>query len=415
MTQGPIAFRNAQIIDGTGRDSYQGSIVVAAGRITAVGPGEPDTDGDTTTVDATGLAVLPGMIDAHVHLALNGGPESSSGVESDDAFAVLRFAADMERTLRAGFTAVRDLGGRNYIEMSLREAIQRGITPGPRLRLCGKIVSMTTPGTDFYPGMYREADGPDEVRKAAREQLKHGADVIKLMATGAGFAPGEDPKATQYSEEEMRAAVEEAHHQGRTAAAHAEGIDGIRNAVNAGIDTIEHGDYLIEDEQVARKMAERGVALVPTMNLYDAILTSSEQGSVPDFILHNVRVLADANRRSFQMALELGVPIALGTDGGTAFNRHGENARELQLMVDAGMTPARAIHAATGAAAKAIGLYAETGTLEAGKAADLVIVTQDPTADIDVLTRPGEFALVMKGGSVVSASEAVLGPLTCSR
>ena len=409
MNKAPIAFRNAQLIDGTGRDSYRGSIVVAGGRITAVGPGEPDTDGDTTTVDATGLAVLPGMIDAHVHLALNGGAESSSGVESDDAFAVLRFAADMERTLRAGFTVVRDLGGRNYIEMSLREAIERGITPGPRLRLCGKIVSMTTPGTDFYPGMYREADGPDEVRKAAREQLKHGADVIKLMATGAGFAPGEDPKATQYSEEEMRAAVEEAHHQNRTAAAHAEGIDGIRNAVNAGIDTIEHGDYLIEDEQVARKMAERGVALVPTMNLYDAILTSSEQSSVPDFILHNVRVLADANRRSFQMALELGVPIALGTDGGTAFNRHGENARELQLMVAAGMTPAQAIHAATGAAAKAVGLHAETGTLEVGKAADLVIVTRDPTTDIDVLTRPDEFALVMKRGSVVSASEAVLG------
>ena len=411
MSSGRIAFRNAQIVDGTGGASYEGTVVVEHGRIAAVGPGDLAADGNARVVDASAWCILPGLIDAHVHLALNGGPESSSAVESEDSFAVLRFAADMERTLRAGFTAVRDLGGRNYIEMSLRDAIERGIATGPRLRLCGKIVSMTTPGTEFYPGMYREADGADEVRKAAREQLKHGADVVKLMATGAGFAPGEDPKATQYSEAELRAAIEEAHKQGRTAAAHAEGIDGIRNAVNAGIDTIEHGDYLCEDESVAHAMAERGTTLVPTMNLYDAILQSPEQGTVPEFIIANVRALRDANRQSFQLALELGVPIALGTDGGTAFNRHGDNARELQLMVAAGMTPAQAIHAATGAAASALDVFGETGTLEPGKSADLLVVDQDPTADIDILTKPDRFALVMKGGAAIAGSDALLEEL----
>jgi imidazolonepropionase-like amidohydrolase len=255
------------------------------------------------------------------------------------------------------------------------------------MRLAGKIVSQTTAGARMWRGMYREADGPWDVVKAVREQVAAGADVIKLMATGAVLAPAhERPGAAQLSEAELRAAVETAHGLGVHVAAHAHGIDGIRAAVDSGVDTIEHGTHLHEDRAVARRMAERGVHLVPTLKAL-AYIASPPGPGIPDEIVAKATERRRDRDATFRAALEEGVPIAMGTDAATPFNRHGENAEELSLMVQLGMTAAQAITASTRAAATAIDVE-DVGSIEAGKYADLAIWDGDVLADIGVLRSP---------------------------
>ena len=398
-----VLLQNVNVIDGTGTDLQSGlDILVSEGRISAMGPeGSLSIHSPETQVYALdGMTVLPGLIDCHVHLFADAGPEGRLDASELPGFALLRAAYHARRTLEAGITTVRDCGGQSHMEFALRQAISAGYCRGPRLLLAGRLLSMTSAGAEAFGGMYREADGPDEVRKAAREQLKAGADVIKVMATGAVMTPGERPGASQFTFEELCAAVEEAHKAGRKVAAHAHGSEGILTAVLAGTDTIEHGSLLCDSPEAIQRMAERGVFLVPTLAT-SAMTTHCDL--IPDFMAENDRIIGDAAQRSVRAALAAGVPIAMGTDAGVPFVMHGDNAIELVLMVEAGLTPMQSIVASTSNAARALGLQDEIGTVEVGKCADLLVVDGNPLDDIAVVTRKERIQMVMHKGQIVTA------------
>jgi imidazolonepropionase-like amidohydrolase len=358
-------------------------VLVEGGRIEAIGDAAVVTEG-AERVDFPDATITPGLIDCHVHLADEGLPDGTARDAEPTSLRVLRMAEHARRTLAAGFTSVRDVGGRDHIEFGVRAAARAGLIRAPRMILAGKIVSQTTAGARMWRGMYREADGVWDVVTAVREQVAAGADVIKLMATGAVLAPGhERPGAAQLSAEELRAAVETAHGLGVHVAAHAHGIDGIRAAVEAGADTIEHGTHLHEDRTVARAMAKRGVFLVPTLKALAYIADPPGPG-IPHEIVAKARDRRADRDATFRAAMEEGVPIAMGTDAATPFNRHGENAEELALMVELGMTAPQAIAAASSVAARAI-RSDDAGAIEVGMYADLAIWDGDPLEDIGVL------------------------------
>jgi imidazolonepropionase-like amidohydrolase len=396
----PLVFvAAARLVDGRGGSPIEpGRVLIEGDRIRSVGAAlEPPAEAQR--YDFPDATILPGLIDCHVHLADVGEADPQDSAGEDDAVRVLRLAQHAARTLRAGVTTVRDVGGRHHLEFGFRRGVEAGLAIAPRLWLCGKIVSMTTPGADMWPGMYRQADGPWEVAKAVREQVKAGADAIKVMATGAIMAPAnERPGQAQYRPHELQAAVETAHGLGRRVAAHAHGIEGIRNAAAAGVDTIEHGTYLHQDPSVAAQMAERGIALVPTLKA-GALLADPPGPGIPAEIVEKARAARDHTGRSFRLAMEAGVPIAMGTDAATSFNYHGENADELALMVEAGMTPMQAITAATSTAARALGRDHELGTLQPGLLADLIVVRGNPVVDVSLLRQPPQ--AVFLGGRLV--------------
>ncbi|MGZ3629928.1 MAG: amidohydrolase family protein [Ktedonobacteraceae bacterium] len=396
-----ILLQNVIVIDGNGREPQPGmDVLINEGRISALGRSGslPIEHQDVDIYSMQGMTLLPGLIDCHVHIFADAGPEGRINSGEPPGLALLRAAYHVRCTLEAGITTIRDLGGQEHMEFALREAIAEGYCSGPRMVLAGKLLSMTSAGADAFRGMYREADGADEVRKAAREQLKAGADVIKVMATGAVMTPGEQPGASQFTLEEMSAAAEEAHKVGRKMAAHAHGSTGILTAVQAGADTIEHGSLLCESPEAIRLMAERRVFLVPTLAT-SAMTTHGTE--IPSFMAENDRRLGDAPQRSVQAALAAGVPIAMGTDAGVPFVRHGANAIELVLMVEAGLSPMRSIVASTSNAALALGLQDEIGTIENGKCADLLVIDGDPLADINILTQKERIRLVMRNGCIV--------------
>jgi imidazolonepropionase-like amidohydrolase len=396
-----VLLQNVNVIDGSGKEPQIGmDVLVSEDRISALGrSGSLSFDHqDVETYAMHGITLLPGLIDCHVHIFADAGPEGRINNDEPPGMALLRAAYHVRCTLEAGITTIRDLGGQEHMEFALRQAIDEGYCSGPRLVLAGKLLSMTSAGADAFRGMYREADGADEVRKAAREQLKAGADVIKVMATGAVMTPGERPGASQFTFEEMYSAAEEAHKVGRKMAAHAHGSTGILTAVQAGADTIEHGSLLCESPEAIRLMAERGVFLVPTLAT-SAMTTHGAE--IPLFMVENDRSLGDAPQRSVRSALAAGIPIAMGTDAGVPFVRHGLNAIELALMVEAGLSPMQSIVASTSNAALALGLQDEIGTIEVGKCADLLLIEGDPLADISVLTQKERIRMVMHNGRIV--------------
>ncbi|HKY49910.1 MAG TPA: amidohydrolase family protein [Candidatus Limnocylindria bacterium] len=382
----PLLISAGSLIDGTGAPALRpGAVLIEADRIRAVGQ-RVEAGADVARLDFPDATITPGLIDCHVHLSDAGLPDASVQDRDPAALRALRMADHARRTLAAGFTTVRDVGGRDHLEFALRRAAQEGLIRTPRLMLAGKIVSMTTAGASSWPGMYRQADGTSEVIKAIREQVAAGADVIKIMATGAVLAPGhERPTSAQLTRDELQAAVETAHALGLRVAAHAHGLEGISRAVEAGVDTIEHGTHLHEDPAVAREMAARGVFLVPTLKALARIADPDGPG-VPEDMRAKAHERRSDRDRTFRLALELGVPIAMGTDAATPFNRHGENAQELELMVALGMTPLDAIAAASRAGARAIGRD-DLGVLAPGKLADVVVWQDDPANDIRALQR----------------------------
>jgi len=372
------------LIDGSGAGLLRpGAVLVEGDRIRAAGT-RIEAPADSERIDLPNATITPGLIDCHVHLSDAGLADASVQDQDPSALRVLRMAEHARRTLTAGFTTVRDAGGRDHLEFALRRAAHEGLIRTPRLVLAGKIVSMTTAGASSWPGMYRQADGVSDVVKAVREQVAAGADVIKIMATGAVLSPGhERPTSAQFTREELRAAVDTAHAMGLRVAAHAHGVEGIARAVVAGVDTIEHGTHLHEDPGVANEMAARGVFLVPTLKALERI---AEGTGVPEDMRSKAQDRRSDRDRTFRVALEFGVPIAMGTDAATPFNRHGENAEELALMVALGMTPMAAITAASGVAARALGRE-DIGVLAPGRLADIVVWDGDPSHDIQTLLR----------------------------
>src|SRR5215813_806280 len=277
---------NGTLIDGTGAEPvHEAVIAIRDGKVIYAGSahGWSEAEGESAVrVDLQGQYILPGLIDAHVHLSGSG--EVDSQFYAPTGQMALKILSNSQKNLAAGITTVRDLGGWSELEFDVRRAIQRGEFAGPRMCLAGRFISITEAGADYYVGMYRVADGVDEVIKAVREQVKHGADVIKMGVTGAVLVESGVPGTTHFNVDEMQALVEEAQKFDKPVAMHAHGIDGIRKAIEAGVDTLEHGTYLYQDPAVIEKMARRGVFLVPTLKVgWDIIL--AKNSNVPEWIL----------------------------------------------------------------------------------------------------------------------------------
>jgi len=402
-----ILLRDARLIDGTGAAPREHvDVLVQGGTIAEVGTGIVPPAG-TRVIELGGRTLLPGFIDAHVHLGFSPPTSYAQGVvdelRSTLADHALEGAANARRTLLAGFTTVRNVGG-SLADRALRDAIAEGLVPGPRMLVANHAIGITGGHCDGTNTMHPEvmphaqgfrhgvADGPEEVRKAVRFQIKHGADVIKVCATGGVMSQGDAVGSPQLDPEELRAAVEAANRAERKVAAHAHGNQGIREAVRAGVHSIEHGSVL--DRETVRMMVERGTFLVPTVYVARAVEQQADAGKLSEESARKAREIAPKMRASFRLAYESGVKIALGSDAGVF--AHGENGKEFTTMVELGMTPMDAIVAGTSRAAELLGLR-DVGRVAKGLRADLVVIDGDPLQDVRRLETP---AMVMKGGVI---------------
>lgn len=405
-----VAVRAGRLIDGTGANPQRNVVIlIEAGRITAVGP-DVAVPAGARQIDLSHLTVLPGFVDAHVHLTghVLGEPGwDNAGVRETPADAALRGARHARSTLEAGFTSVRNVGAGGFADVALRDAIARGDVPGPRMQVAAHALGITGGHCDFTngyvagvfgaePGGERGvADGPDAIRAAIRFQVKHGADVIKICATGGVLSEGDSVGVQQYMADELRAVVEVAQLMERRVAAHAHGTAGIKAAVAAGVTSIEHGSIL--DDEAVRLMREHGTYLVPTLMAAESVERLARNGTLTGERADKALAVAPLMRSSIRRAAAGGVRIALGTDAGVF--PHGTNGHEFTLLVEwGGLTPMQAIVAGTSTAAELLGWSAQVGRVAPGRYADLVAVAGDPLADIRVLERVD---WVMKGGAVI--------------
>lgn len=398
-----IALRAAWLIDGTGAPRRANAVVLIEGeRITAVGANLPVPEG-TRVIDLGAATLLPGLIDCHTHIA-SGDPgdyyERLFRKSHVDAAIAAHIYA--RRTLEAGFTSVREVGARELVDVALKRAIDSGLIAGPRMQIATLTIGATGGHVDrsgFSPylrieGMSGIADGVDEIRKAVRERVKWGADVIKVAATAGVLSEEESVGAPQYSQEELNALVEEAAMWGKRVAAHAHGAEGIKRAVRAGVASIEHGSLL--DDEGIRLMKQHGTVLVADIYNDDYILTEFARLGYPQKILDKERSIGRLQRENFQRAVRAGVKVAFGSDAGVY--PHGWNGKQFAHMVRWGLTPLQAITSATSSAAELLGWSDRVGRVAPGLYADLIAVNGDPLADVTELER---VAFVMKGGEVV--------------
>ncbi|WP_202593940.1 metal-dependent hydrolase family protein [Halorubrum halophilum] len=369
-------------VDGT----READVVIADGEIVAVGPNAVAEIGGGEAVDvetdASGSVVAPGLIDAHVHVMMDGRPDVATAVSDSDYTASYRAAGNLRAALEAGVTTVRDLGSRGTLALDAGEAVADGEIDGPRVLACGRNVIMTGGHGNWFG---READGPSEVRKAAREQLKAGADVLKCMATGGVLTEGAVTGAPELTPEELEAFTDAAAPTDTPTAAHAHGEQGIKNAVEAGITSIEHGTFM--DREAAEMMADRGTYWVPTASALRGIVDHGVEAGIPEDAVEKAEDAADRFDDAWDHALEADVSIAMGTDAGTPFNFFADIPRELAYMVDHGLSPEGALEAATVNAADLLGLD-DVGRIEEGYRADLVVLDADPTEDVTAWQDP---------------------------
>ncbi|OLC88328.1 MAG: Xaa-Pro dipeptidase [Gemmatimonadetes bacterium] len=419
LQQGPAvtAIRAGTLIDGTGGAPVKNAVILVQGdRITAVGTNVPVPAG-ATVVDLSGATVLPGFIDAHVHLAfrtIGDGDWQHAGLTEMSSQLALLGAAHAQQTLEAGFTTVRVVGTAHFGDIALRNAINAGWIPGPRIVAAGISFGIRGGHCDETNGLQPDAldheggievgvaDGIEEVRNAVRYMVKYGADVIKICATGGVLSLTDSAGVQQYTEDEMRAIVETATQLDRRVAAHAHGTAGIKAAVRAGVTSIEHGSIL--DAEAVALMKQHGTWLVPTLLAGFTVESLATAGRLPAPIAAKALAIAPRMHNSFKLAVDAGVKIALGTDAGVM--KHGTNAREFTLMVRWGMTPMQAIVAGTSNGATLLGLERDVGTVAVGKRADIVAVTGDPLQNIQVLEHVD---FVMKDGKVFKRDGQVLG------
>ena len=388
------AYRAARIFDGLSEQTIEdGAVLVEDGRIVSVGaPQEPPPG--TGVVDLGDATLLPGLIDAHVHLVWSASAEPHEVVQREGrALTALRCAKNAGLHLRAGVTTVRDVGATDGLSIDVARAVELGVLPGPRVIAAGRAIAMTG-GHGWFLG--READGAEAVRHAVRSELKVGATCIKLMASGGVYGHAEEPGSPQLTVEEMHAGAEEAHKAGRKVAAHAYSAAAIANALDAGVDSIEHGSFI--DRDTAGRMRASGTYLVPTMSVYRAMSEQGPELGAPEYIRRKTAEVLEASREAFRLALEAGVPVAAGTDCGAPGHPHGTLPEELRLMVESGASPIQALRFGTSAAADLLGMGHEVGSLEPGKRADLLAVDGDPTSEILALR---EVRLVVRDGSGV--------------
>ncbi len=375
-----LALVADRVFNGTGdRHSDGFAVLVEDGYIAGV-ESDRALPGGIERQEFEGATLLPGLIDSHVHLCMDPSPAPMTTRSLDPARLALQGAANARATLESGVTTVRCVGTPGNVDLVLRDAIREGRIPGPRLLGAGRTIAMT--GGHGHP-MAIEADGRDAVIAAVRSQVKSGADVIKLMVTGGVLTPGGIPGTPQMLPEEIAAAIMVAHRAGRRVCGHAEGPEGVADAVNAGIDSIEHG-YFLADDPLFPLMKQQSTWLVPTLVAYAAIL--EQRDLVPAESLSNAERAIERHRESFRHAVAGGVPVAMGSDAGTPGNPHGANWKEVVHMVDQGMPPAAAVRAATSGGATLLGLD-EVGQVAPGFLADLLVVDGDPLDDPAALNR----------------------------
>jgi len=401
----PTVIRNVTLLDGTGAAPVPGQALIVEGRrISWIGPEAQLPEGsDGHAIDGQGGTIMPGMINCHVHLTNDGSPDLFGQVERDSVtVSALRGYLNLQATLQSGVTSVRDCGAANGIALDLARAVDDGLVPGPRIRAAGRVITMTG-GHGHFIG--READGPAGVRQATRAEIKAGAHFIKAMATGGVLTPGVVPTQTALQPDELEQVAREAHNAGRRAACHAIGNEGIKNAIRAGIDSIEHGFYL--DDEALELALDRGTVLVPTLIAVNQIVNNGKTGAMPAWVVEKAESESGHHRESFAAGVRSGMKVAAGTDAGTPFNPHTYLPQELALMVDYGMRPMEAIVAATRNAAENLDLAPDVGTLEVGRLADIVVVDGDPSSDI---TAAGRVRFVMKDGVLARDDLSVPAP-----
>ena len=403
-----VAIIADRLVDGTGREPIEAAVVVIDGdRIRAAGSRSSVRVPDgAAVVEGDDFTLLPGFIDAHVHLAVQSGVDFNRLLMTRRSMLLLMAVPNSAATLAAGVTSLRDAG---LSPASVRDAIDAGYFAGPRCQMAVSILSQsgghgdpTMPcgcelsmdcGMDVPHGV---VDGPEMMRRRVREVLAAGADWIKLCTSGGVLSPADHPDAAQFTIDEIRVAVEEAASQGKRVMAHAMSAAGIKNALRGGVTSIEHGCLL--DEEAIALMKERDAWLVPTLVAPRDVVAAAGQGrTIPEVMIEKARDISVRHIESFRAAVAAGVNIAMGTD--SAVGPHGGNLRELALMVEGGMTALEAITASTSAPARLLRKEHELGTLEAGKLADLVVVRGDPLADISVLADPDRIRVVLKGGA----------------
>jgi len=395
----------AQVFDARSGALSRADVVVADGRIGEVGTG---LDGDES-VELDGRVLLPGLFDCHTHVMFSH-IDVMRGIQTPFSYRFYEGAKNLEATLRIGITTVRDAGG---ADLGVKRAVADGLIPGPRLQISIRMLSQTGGHGDEwmpfgehvrwlgppYPGSPETiVDGPEAMRRKVRELIRDGADVIKVATSGGVLSPRDDPRHAHFRLDELEALVTEASAAGRWVMAHAQGAEGIKNAIRAGIRSIEHGVYL--DDEAISLMLDKGTYLVPTLVAPQGVIAAAEAGAqIPEESLRKARGVVEIHRESFRKAVAAGVKVAMGTDSGVT--PHGENLRELVLMTEGGMTAAQAISATSLAAAELMGLQDELGSIEPGKRADIVVVEGDP---FDLKTLPERIEAVYQDGRRVVAT-----------
>ena len=384
-------FTNANILDVIGETTIKnGSVLVEDGTIKEVGANIAVPEG-AKVIDLGGKTMLPGIFNCHVHMCSDAG--NGRREQISDASAAIRGIKNLRTLVNSGVTYIRDAGSPHYIDIDLHEAQLRGDIVAPEMQTAGRCICMTG-GHGHDNG--READGPDDCRKAAREQLKAGATWIKVMATGGVMTKGVEPGSPQLTEEELRAAIEEAHKAGAKSFTHAQGMTGIKNALRAGVDSIEHGFFM--DDWCFDFMKEHNVFFVPTLAAPYWIKVNGTAAGIPDYMVRKVENTIEAHQDTFRSAHKAGVKIALGTDAGTPFNKYDLTCYECVLMVENGMTPMEAIQCGTINAAELMSVDATHGSITPGKRANFAIFEEDPLEDIHALLN---CAMTVIGGEVV--------------
>ena len=404
----PVAIKAGHLIDIENNRVLADQIILIDGeRISAVGPAASTTiPAGARVIDLSAATVLPGMIDAHTHLTSNPHEHGYAGLATSNVRAALYGARAARDTLNAGFTTVRNVGASGFGDVALRDAINDGDLPGPRMLVSGYAIGIKGGHCDnnLLPADYNDtglgvADGPWAARTKVREMAKYGADLIKICATGGVLSKGDEAGAQQYTLEEMQAIVDEAHKLGRRVAAHAHGTSGIRDAILAGVDSVEHAS-LIDDEGI-RLARKKGTFLV--MDIYDDdyILSEGEKAGFLPESLEKERKIGQLQRDNFRKAFTAGARMAFGTDAGVY--PHGDNAKQFFYMVKYGMTPMQAVRSSTIDAAELLGWKDKVGSIAVGKFADIVAVEKDPLQDITALT---QVRFVMKSGAVIRSDAA---------
>jgi imidazolonepropionase-like amidohydrolase len=406
--QEPLWLTGVRLLDGTGalpRD--HAAVLVSEGIIRRIGDASEPAPAGARAVDLRGRTLMPGLIDAHTH-ASGEVPAVAKGAEQPLPGTAAHFLqAELREYLRAGVTTIRVCGSQGLMPQEARQAMRYGAFRGPRLLTCAKIISATAPGGRFYGDMYREADGPDDMRRAVREQFRAGADFIKVMTTGARSNELEDPEPLQLTEAELSAVIAEAHRMGFRVCAHAEGLDGCEAAISLGVDTIEHGMYLHRRPDLLAAMAAAGQVLVPTLSGYywmaglGGAIDPADAQARPDMpamlaalAVHNL----EEGAATMRAASQAGVKIALGSDMSLAVGL------EFRRMVHHGLTPAQALVAATSTAAEALALDDHIGTITEGKLADLIVIDGDPLTDPALLADPSRIWLTLQRGTPVAGT-----------